>query len=120
MMTWLTVAERFLGHPGALRAILAGVVTSWVATQGWKYHPLLIELDADTAKWWTRVLAFAFGAGPVLCLWPEPGLPRWIFAAIVGLAAPVIYTIAMRIVYRVWPWLEPHVSARPTPPAEDD
>lgn len=114
---WLSLIEQYLAHKTVVAALVAGFVTSWVVTQGWKDKPFFIRKSDAAARWWTRGLAFASAFGPVACLWPLPGAPRWVFATAVGLASPVAYTLVVRIAGHFFPWLEGRVSARPAPPA---
>lgn len=110
---WLDLLETYLAHPTAVRALAAGLVTSWLVTQGWKFHPWLSRLTPVAARWYTRGIAFVTGFGPVATLWPEHGAPRWMLAVVIGIAAPILYTLALRIVGHWWPWLANAASARP-------
>lgn len=110
---WLQIVEMyFIGHT-AIKAIVAGFVTSWCVTQGGKYHPVIAGMSDVAARRATRALAFVTGFGPVAVLWPLPGAERWVMAVVVGVAAPVAYTIVVRVVGHFWPWLGQHASARP-------
>lgn len=105
--------EMEMGHSTVIAALLAGLVTSWCITQGWKFVPAMKGLSDIRHRVLTRVIAFVTAAGPVASLWPLPGAPRWIWAIAVGVASPVAYTVAMRIAGHFWPWLANAASARP-------
>lgn len=110
---WLAIVESYLVGHTAMKALVAGFVTSWCVTQGGKYHPAIAHMSDAAARRWTRAIAFVTAFGPVAYLWPLPGAERWVIAVMIGVASPVAYTILVRVVGHFWPWLEQHASARP-------
>lgn len=118
MIDWIDHALRMidaeLGQPTAVRALLAGFVVSWGLTQLLKYLPHLRAYSDVQFRWAVRTLAFMLGALPTFLLWP--GNELWagaIMAVLVGILAPVVYTVTFRAARHFWPWLADSVSARP-------
>lgn len=110
---WL---DQFLGTPGALRAVVVGLLLSWSATQALKFLPRLRALTPSSKRLMVRGMSFVFAAAPVFLMWPGPWLPRLFGALVTGLCAPTAYTCTVRIVYHFWPWLELKLSASPKKP----
>lgn len=105
--------NRDFGHPTAIRALVIGFVCSIGLTQLLKFSPRLDSFTDRAAKWSIRLLAFFAAALPAWALWPEPGVPGIVIAIALGLIAPTLYTIAVRILVHFFPWLDDKVSARP-------
>jgi len=102
---WLANAE--------LRAVLAGLIISWNVTQLVKSSPALVAMPEPSRRWRTRLFAFVAGFVPTLALWPGQNVEAVIVAAMVGLSSPAAYTIAARVLYHYFPWLEAKMSAAP-------
>ena len=103
--------EHFLVTPSGVRAIVVSLIMSWAGTQWFKVREFLLQMPARYHKLTTRVIAFGLAYLPCVVLWPD--INRWIFAPLVAFAAPFVYTIVMRILYKFFPWLVDKVSAEP-------
>lgn len=118
MIDWqaiLHAIDHEFGQPTAVRALIAGLVCSWGLTQLLKFVPHLKQYSDQDFRWLVRTLAFCLGALPTMLLWPvTDGLvASLVMAIVVGIVAPIAYTVGIRIVVHFWPWLDGHVSARP-------
>lgn len=112
MPDWIQTIVGWLAN-AELRAVLAGLIISWNVTQLVKGAPSLVSLDDVARRWWTRLIAFAFGFAPTLALWPGSNAEAITVAATIGLSSPTVYTIAARVLYHYFPWLEDRMSAAP-------
>lgn len=112
MPDWILTLIGWLAH-AEVRAIVIALVISWNGTQLVKNAPTLVDSDEAVRRRTTRLIAFVLGFLPALLLWPGRNAEAVVYAIACGLAAPTAYTIAARVLYHFWPWLEPKMSAAP-------
>jgi hypothetical protein len=117
MPDWVNIIVGWLAIP-EVRAVLVGLIISWNGTQLIKSAPWLVAVPDRERRFCTRLLAFALGFWPVLILWPGPDSEAAQVALAVGLGSPAAYTLAARILYHFFPWLEVKMSATPVVPIE--
>lgn len=113
------VLNDFLSTPSGLRALVFGLLLSWLGTQLIKFAPAIQQLADRDNRLGVRAIAFAIGFVTVLALWPAPWPPRIGLAVIVGLASPLAYKVVMLAAYHFAPWLEPKLSGKPGEPTHD-
>lgn len=111
IIDWL---DHFLATPGALRAVAFGLLLSWSGTQALKFLPPLRNLGPTTIRLVVRAMAGVLALVAVLALWPAGWMERLLVGLTTALCSPTAYTIAVRVAYHWWPWLEPRMSATPT------
>lgn len=111
IIDWL---DHFLATPGALRAMAFALLLSWSGTQALKFLPALRAMAPPAQRIAVRALAGALALAAVLAMWPAGWLERLLVGLTTALCSPAAYTIAVRVAYHFWPWLEPKMSATPT------
>ena len=107
------VLNDFLSTPTALRALVFGLLLSWMGTQLIKFVPAIQQLADRDNRLGVRAVAFAIGCVAVLALWEAPWAPRIGLGVIVGLASPFVYKVVVLCAYHFAPWLEPKLSGKP-------
>lgn len=118
MIDWIERAikliESEIGGRTVVAAALAGLLCSLAFTQALKkLGPDFARLSDGALRWFIRVSAFAFGFVPTFLMWPQRGTPAVVFGFVVGVLAPALYTIVVRILVHKWGWLDGKLSARP-------
>lgn len=118
MIDWIEriikLIESELGGPTVVSAVLAGLLCSLAFTQVLKkIGPEFRCLSDGALRWFIRASAFAFGFVPTFLMWPQRGTPAIVFGFVVGVLAPALYTIVVRILVHKWSWLDGKLSARP-------
>lgn len=117
MIDWQAIIHAIdaeLGGRTVVAAILAGLLCSLAFTQALKkFGPDFDGLSDAALRWFIRASAFAFGFVPTFLLWPQRGAPAWAFGFAIGVLAPTIYTIVVRVLVHFFPWLDGKISARP-------
>jgi len=103
--------EHFLTTASMTRAILGGVIAAVAGTQWfkrWLWPALAIPVSKAVERLLLVSVAFAIG------FFVTDGLGGGFYLAlIVGFANPFLYTLATKIIYHRWPWLENKLSANP-------
>lgn len=116
-LRWIVEAVQdvnaFLTTATPVRAVLAGWLVSWAATQAIKFAPALQTLPSDLHRAYTRLIAFDLAAVTTGLLWPGEFGGKLLSAALVGWFAPTAYAVLARVLYHFFPWLETRLSARP-------
>lgn len=117
MIDWQAIIhtiESELGGRTVVAALLAGLLCSLAFTQALKkLGPEFNNLSDNALRWFIRVSAFVFGFLPTYLLWPQRGAPAVAFGFVIGMLAPSIYTIVIRVAVHFFPWLDSKMSARP-------
>ncbi len=111
-------AVNLLLREGAALSLILGYICAIGGTQFVKRLETV-----NLKKWGIRLwLALPLGfLGTVVTLPPEGRLGVRLFIALaVGLTAPLVYSVGVRVLFHFWPWLEPKLSAQPVPPKSDD
>lgn len=110
----LHLLDTELGRPTVVAALLAGLLCSLAFTQVLKkLGPEFPSLSDRQLRGFIRFSAFVFGFVPTYLLWPGRGWPGVLFGFVIGVLAPAIYAVAVRIIVHYLPWIDPLVSARP-------
>lgn len=92
-------------------SILFGLAISLAGTQWLKFRVPMRESWQDEYKWFVRLIAFPLGFFPTYYTWPAEH-KVWV-ALTVALTSPVLYKIAVAVLYWKWPQLEAKLSAQP-------
>lgn len=113
MPDWILTIAGWLGNEHA-RAIVIALIISWNGTQLVKNAPYIARTADDAERrLLVRILAFALGFWPAFVLWPGEKSEAVLVAIAVGLGSPAAYTLAARVLYHFFPWLEPKMSGAP-------
>lgn len=118
-MTWLEQfikAVNLLLSEGAALSILLGYVIAIGGTQYIKsfeaiyFKPLAIR----------ALMALPLGFVATFFTLPIEGrlALRAVIAAAVGLTAPAVYSLTIRVLYHFWPWMETKISQQPPKPED--
>lgn len=114
-MEWVFKVLGFLNNPTEARAIILAILAGLFFTQ-WVKFQLPEMWSDDLHKRITRAIGTLLTSGICCMLWPI-GMSPWFvmagFSLVTGLASPTIYWVAMKVIYRKWPWLNDMMSARP-------
>ena len=117
-MQWLTDITAYLtallNNRPAL-AIVIGLVFSLAVTQWLKFVLLRTHWLPDPKKWIVRAIALPVGAAATFVAFPESIEleVRALVSVCVGAAAPYVYQLVTAVLYRLWPQIEPRLSADP-------
>lgn len=115
MDAWEQRIIRWLQNPWFL-AVLVSWFLTFSLVQFVKHSPAIAELPEAQRRFWTRAIASV--AGTVIAYVMIPGdvfTAGWelLVAATIGFAQPWAYKVGTVVLYRLFPWLETALSAKP-------
>lgn len=113
LVTLSTWFDTEFGQPTVVRALVVGLICSIGFTQLVKFSTAFQQLSDRNHRIATRAVSLCFATIPTWILWPTPGIAAFLISVTLGIVAPMIYTIAVRVTVHFFPWLDDQVSARP-------